>query len=253
MRRLGGWDKSMSFAASEWEFRARFWFILGVFWLGFLLYLVDHKNVCAALGIFVFRHQPGSSAQIDRLIIGLFWVGTFLAGLAALIRTWAGAYLHSSIVHDAGLHGEQLVADGPYRHLRNPLYLGNMFLAVGIGALAPRSGFFVIVIGMWIIVYRLIRREEITLLASQGEGYRRYLAAVPRLWPAPTPQVPASGAKPNWVDGFTSEMMMWAAALAMAVFTITQNLGYFWAVFGAGMGIYFLQGYLRGRAKKTAP
>jgi hypothetical protein len=48
-------------------------------------------------------------------------------------------------------------------------------------------------------------------------------------------------------------MMMWAAALAMAVFTITQNLGYFWAVFGAGMGIYFLQGYLRGRAKKTAP
>jgi protein-S-isoprenylcysteine O-methyltransferase Ste14 len=251
MRRLGGWDTSMSWAASEWEFRARFWFILGVFWLGFLLYSVDHQNVCAALSTFVYRHQPGSSAQIDRLIIALFWVGTFLAGLAALIRTWAGAYLHSSIVHDAGLHGEQLVADGPYRHLRNPLYLGNMFLAVGIGVLAPRSGFFVIVIGMWIIVHRLIRREEITLLASQGEGYRRYLGAVPRLWPAPTPQVPASGAKPNWADGFTSEMMMWAAALAMAVFTITKNLGYFWAVFGAGMGIYFLQGYWRGRAKKT--
>jgi protein-S-isoprenylcysteine O-methyltransferase Ste14 len=242
----------MSFAASEREFRARFWFILGIFSLGFLLYLVDRQNVCAALSIFIFRHQPGSSARIDRLIIGLFWVGACLVGLAALIRTWAEAYLHSSIVHDAGLHGEQLVADGPYRHLRNPLYLGNMILAVGIGALAPRSGFFVIVIGMWIIVYRLIGREEITLLASQGEGYRRYLAAVPRLWPAATPQVPASGAKPNWADGFTGEMMMWAAALAMAVFASTQNLGYFWAVFGAGMGIYFLQAYVRGRAKKTA-
>jgi protein-S-isoprenylcysteine O-methyltransferase Ste14 len=242
----------MSFAASEWEFRARFWFILGVFWLGFLLYFVDHVNVCAALSVFIFHHQPGSSAQTDRLIIGLFWVGTVLAGSAALVRTWAGAYLHSSIVHDARLHGEQLVADGPYRHLRNPLYLGNLLLALGIGVLAPRSGFFVIVIGMWIIVYRLIAREEITLLASQGEGYRRYLAAVPRLWPSPAPRVPASGAKPNWVDGFTSEMMMWAAALAMAVFTMTQNLGYFWAVFGAGMGIYLWQGYWRGRPKKKA-
>jgi protein-S-isoprenylcysteine O-methyltransferase Ste14 len=241
----------MAWAASESEFRARFWFIMGVFWLGFLLYFVDHKNVCAALSAFIFRHHPGSSAQMDRLIIGLFWAGTFLAGWAALIRTWAGAYLRSSIVHDAGLHGEQLVADGPYRHLRNPLYLGNMFLALGIGVLAPRSGFFVIVIGMWIIVYRLIGREEITLLASQGEGYRRYLAAVPRLWPALTPRVPASGAKPNWMDGFTSEMMMWAAALAMAVFTMTENLAYFWAVFGTGMAIYFLQAYWRGRAKKT--
>jgi protein-S-isoprenylcysteine O-methyltransferase Ste14 len=242
----------MSWAAAEWEFRARFWFILGLFWLGFLLYFVDHVNVCAAVSIFVFRHQPGSSARIDRLIADLFWVGTFLAGLAALIRTWAGAYLHSSIVHDAGLHGEQLVADGPYRHLRNPLYLGNLFLALGIGVLAPRSGFLVIVIGMWIIVYRLIGREEMTLRASQGEGYRRYRAAVPRLWPALLPRVPASGAKPNWVDGFTSEIMMWAAALAMAVFTMTRNLGSFWAVFGAGMGIYLLQGHLRGRAKKTA-
>jgi protein-S-isoprenylcysteine O-methyltransferase Ste14 len=241
----------MSFAATEWEFRARFWFILGVFWLGFLLYFVDHVNVCAALGAWVLGHPPGwSAARMDRLITGFLWVGTLLTGLAALVRTWAGAYLHSSIIHDARLHGEQLVADGPYRHLRNPLYLGNMLLAAGIGMLAPRSGFFVILIGMWIIVYRLIRREEITLMASQGEVYRRYLAIVPRWWPSLAPRVPAGGARPNWVDGFSGEMMMWAATAAMAVFALTKNLGYFWAVFGAGMGFYFLQAYLRGRVKK---
>ncbi len=235
----------MSFAAAEWEFRARFWFIFGTYWAGFLLYRVDHVNVCAAIARFAYRHQPGAGARIDHLVVVLFAVGTAMVAAAALIRTWAASYLHSSIIHDAALHGEQLVADGPYRHLRNTLYLGNMFLAVGVGFLASRSGFAVIVLGNLIIVYRLLLREEAMLLASQGESYRRYYDAVPRLWPSLTPRMPASGATPNWMDGFTGELMMWAAAAAMVVFTITQSIPYFWLVFGAGLAIYFLQALFR--------
>jgi protein-S-isoprenylcysteine O-methyltransferase Ste14 len=241
----------MSFAAPEWEFRARFWFIMGSYWAGFFLYAVDHMNVCAAISIFVYRHETGEGAKIDHLIILLFAVGTAITALAALIRTWAGAYLPSSVIHDGALHGESLVADGPYRHLRNPLYLGNIFLATGVGFLASRSGFVFIVLTNLIIVYRLLLREETTLLASQGESYRRYYAAVPRLWPSLVPRVPASGAKPNWADGFTGELMMWSAAAAMAAFTATERIAYFWVVFGAGMVIYFLQSYLRERAKKS--
>lgn len=242
----------MSFAATEWEFRARFWFIFGTFWLGFLLYFVDHVNVCAAIGRLIYRHQTGAGARIDHLTEVLFAVATAFAALAALMRTWAGAYLHSSIIHDAGLHGEQLVADGPYRHLRNPLYLGNMLLAIGVGMLASRVGFWVIVLGMLVIVYRLILREEATLLASQGESYRRYCTAVPRLWPSLTARVPARGARANWADGLTGELMMWAAAAAMAVFTVTEKISYFWGVFGVGLAVYFLQAFLRERAKKSA-
>ena len=242
----------MSFAASEWEFRARFWFIFGIFALGFQAYWLDHVNVCAWIGVLLYRGQENADARIDHLIRVLFAAGTAVAGLAALVRTWAGAYLHSSIIHDAGLHSEQLVADGPYRRVRNPLYLGNMLLAIGVGVLASRSGFVAIVAGMAIIVYRLILREEITLLASQGEGYRRYCAAVPRLWPALAPRVRASGAKADWVDGFTGELFMWSAAAAMAVFTLTLKIHYFWVTFGAGLAIYFLQAWMRGRSKKPA-
>jgi hypothetical protein len=242
----------MGFAASEWEFRARFWFIFGVFWLGFLLYFVDRENICAALGLLVYRNQPGASARIDHLVFRLFALATLIVALSALIRTWAGSYLHSSIIHDGALHGEQLVADGPYRYVRNPLYLGNLFLAIGVAALASRTGFVVIVVGMALVVYRLILREEALLLAMQGESYRRYYDAVPRLWPALTPRVPASGAKPNWRDGFSGELMMWAAAAAMAVFTVTGRIAYFWAVFGAGLAVYFLQAYLREHSKKSA-
>ncbi len=242
----------MSFAAPEWEFRTRFWFIMGSYWAGFFLYFVDHVNVCAAISTFVYRHQLAADAKIDHLVILLFALGTAITALAALIRTWAGAYLHSSVIHDAALHGESLVADGPYRHVRNPLYLGNIFLATGVGFLASRSGFVFIVLTNLIIVYRLLLREEATLLASQGERYRRYYAAVPRLWPSLAPRVPASGAKPNWADGFTGELMMWSAAAAMAVFTATEKIAYFWAVFGSGMAIYFLQAFLRSRRKPAA-
>lgn len=242
----------MGFAAKEWEFRARFWLIFGVFWLGFLLYNVDHVNVCAAVGRFVFRNQPDSSARIDHFVVSMFALGTFIVALGALIRTWAECYLHSSIVHDAALHGEHLVADGPYRYLRNPLYLGNLLLAVGVGVLASRLGFLVIALGMWIMVYRLILREEITLLASQGESYRRYCTVVPRFLPALRPRVPASGARPNWIDGFTGELFMWAAVAAMAIFTVTQRIRWFWIPFGVGLAIYFLQSFLRERAKKSA-
>ncbi|HTR48461.1 MAG TPA: hypothetical protein VMM16_13855, partial [Verrucomicrobiae bacterium] len=122
--------------------------------------------------------------------------------------------------------------------------------AVGLGFLAPRSGFFFISIGMLVFVYRLALREETTLLASQGESYRRYLAAVPRLFPSLVPRIPASGAKPNWLDGFTGELFMWSGAGAMLAFTLTRQIVYFWIVFGAGMVIYFLQSYLRSRRKR---
>lgn len=243
----------MSFQATEFEFRTRFWFIFGIFWLGFLLYFIDHVNVAVALSRLVLGGHPDeSSSRFGHSVTGFFALGTLSVALGALIRSWAESYLHSSIVHDARLHGEQLVADGPYRHVRNPLYIGNLFLATGVGLLASRSGFLFISIGMWVFVYRLILREETTLLQSQGEGYRRYLDAVPRLLPSVLPCVPAGGAKPNWLDGFTGELFMWSGTAAMAVFTATRSPLYFWLVFGIGMAIYFLQGYLRVRSKPAA-
>jgi protein-S-isoprenylcysteine O-methyltransferase Ste14 len=243
----------MGFRATEFEFRTRFWFIAGIFWLGFLLYTIDHVNVAMAVSrLLLGGHPDENSSQFSHFVTVFFALGTLGVALGALIRSWAESYLHSSIVHDAELHGEQLVADGPYRHVRNPLYLGNLFLATGVGLLASRSGFLLISVGMWLFVYRLILREETTLLQSQGEGYRRYLDAVPRLLPSLAPRVPASGAKPNWVDGFTGELFMWSGTAAMAVFTATRNILYFWIVFGLGLAIYFLQSYLRGRNKPAA-
>jgi protein-S-isoprenylcysteine O-methyltransferase Ste14 len=243
----------MNFQATEFEFRNRSWIIAAIFTLGFFLYNFDPVNLSVALSRVILGGPPEvSSAAFGHWITAFFLLATWIVAVGALLRSWAESYLHSSVVHDAALHGEHLVADGPYRHVRNPLYLGSLFLAIGLGFLASRSGFLLISIGMFLFVYRLILREEATLLQSQGESYRRYLAAVPRLFPSLSPRLPAAGARPNWLDGFTGEILLWGAALAMAVFTRTRSLRDFWIVFGAGLGIYFLQAYLRSRRKPAA-
>ena len=100
---------------------------------------------------------------------------------------------------------ESLVADGPYRRVRNPLYLANVLMAIGIGAMMSRLGFLVAVVAMLVFCYRLIAREEAEFHASQGEQYEGYRKAVPRLWPSLWPRIASAGRQANWMEGFKAE------------------------------------------------
>jgi len=242
----------MRFQASEFEFRNRFWFIAAIFAIAFSLYAVDPTPALVALADIFSRHANLHSVQYDHWIRGILIAATLLNVLAASIRTWAAAYLHSSVIHDAALHSDQLVADGPYRHLRNPLYLGTMIVSIGIGVLTCRTGFLFLAVANVLFNYRLILREEANLLQSQGDNYRRYLNTVPRLIPSLTPRVPAGGGKPDWRDGFTGELFFWSFAAAMAAFAATERLRYYWIILCTGFAIYFLQNYLRWRRKSAA-
>ena len=236
----------MSFRATEFEFRYRFWFIAGIFAVAFMCYRFDPLNVSVALSrMMVGVGRQGNPSLINACARGFFAFGALLVISAALIRSWAEAYLHSSIVHDMDLHSDRLVADGPYRHLRNPLYLGTVLLAVGIGFLASRVGIIILVGGMASFTYRLILREEASLLASQGERYRRFFQSVPRLLPSLMPSVPAAGGQPNWIDGFTGELFVWGCAVGMALFAATENILYYGTAMGAGFAVYFLQAFMR--------
>lgn len=204
--------------ATEFEFRNRFWIITALFVASFSLYALGDPNLVLML-LGWARRWPGIPPRT--LARTLFGLGATSALLCALLRTWAAAYLNSRIVHSQELHSSRLVADGPYRHVRNPLYLGSLLLAFGFLPMTSRFGAVVLVVGITMFVYRLIGREESELLTSQGARFREYCDTVPRLLPSLAPRLPPSGDKPRWPQGFLGETMMWGFFVALAGFALT--------------------------------
>jgi protein-S-isoprenylcysteine O-methyltransferase Ste14 len=230
--------------ATKFEFEQRFWIIGAIFWIGFALSAVDHALFAVTLLHFLAPAINPDSARGIMLLRLIFGAGAILVFLAALLRTWATAYLRTEVVHDMSQHSEALVADGPYRYVRNPLYLANVPMAAGVGVMASRAGWFFMVIAMWIFVYRLILREEDGLQKMQGKSYSAYLKAVPRFWPSFTPRVPSGGGEARWGQAIAAEMFIWLFGVAVLVFSITLNFKLTCILFASSLVIYFIAVYL---------
>ena len=239
--------------ATKFEFEQRFWIIGAIFGIGFGLYNLDHTNFAIWL---VHLFAPAVDIDSERgnnLARLVFGAGALLVFASAMIRTWATAYLRTEVVHDMAQHSEGLVADGPYRYVRNPLYLANLPMAAGIAVLASRAGFVFIVAANWVFVYRLIFREEDGLLQTQGESYRVYMDKVPRFCPSLTPRVPSGGGRPHWGQAFAGEIMVWLMGVGVLAFVITLNAKIMWIFFGSSFAAYFVAVYLvKKAARKTS-
>jgi hypothetical protein len=126
-------------------------------------------------------------------------------------------------------------------------------MAMGMGLLASRLGWLVAVVGTLLFQDRLILREESELLRTQGQSYRAYLAAVPRLFPAIRPRISSSGITPKWGQAFAGETFFWIFTLASLCFAITLNMKLVGICFGVSMlGYAVLQFVGRRRSKRSA-
>ena len=125
------------------------------------------------------------SNQANRLLAVhvLLGIGALLLAFGAFVRTWGAAYLGASVVHDAKSHSTELVADGPYRHVRHPLYFASIVSAFGTAMMASRLGFVILVAGLSAFYIRLAGYEEAKMQEQQGEAYREFCRHVPRLGP----------------------------------------------------------------------
>jgi protein-S-isoprenylcysteine O-methyltransferase Ste14 len=237
--------------ATELEYKNRFWVIGIIFGLTFWLFgRLDHSNLAESLVRALRPELNPDSLDYRCQLQGAFVAGAVLVFIAAQLRTWATAYLNATIVHDAPMHSDQLIASGPYRFVRNPLYLGTILMTWGMALLASRTGAVFLIVAMTLFQYRLILREEGGLLASQAESYARYLAAVPRLLPASTPRVPAGPATPQWGQAIGAEMLFWIFGLAELVFGITLEFRWFAGIMLISFASYFGFIFIMNRGKK---
>jgi len=237
--------------ATNWEFKYRalvFGLIIGV---SFPMYTLDPKMSAPELADWL---GPRVGINADLLARWLLVLSALLLVVAALTRTWASAYLHAGVVYASEVKTETLVADGPYRRVRNPLYLANVQMAFGMGLLMSRPGFVLCVVAMLLFCYRLIFREEADLLASQGESYERYCRVVPRLWPAVAARIPSAGRRASWRSGFKAESWYWGFAVAATAFAVTLSMKLFLILIAASVGLFWVMSSLaQKKAASSAP
>lgn len=127
--------------ATAFEFRFRAALIGLLYYIGFAVYGYDHTPVVQAMANWILGPHSSHGILLERILIES---GALLVAFGALARTWGAAYLRANVVHDAQLHAAELVADGPYRYVRHPLYFGSIVANVGLAFVASRLGFVII-------------------------------------------------------------------------------------------------------------
>jgi protein-S-isoprenylcysteine O-methyltransferase Ste14 len=208
--------------ATAFEFRHRLWFILAIYVLGFVapwnaVVRVDghgpNAHVWGLLAVLLAQHGLNFGAAFNVVLAAAIAIG--LAG--AWVRTWGSAYLGAGVMRDENLRGDGVVADGPYRYLRNPLYVGSWLFTVLLALLMPPSGAIFCVVALAVFQIRLILGEEAFLAAKLGAPYTAYCAQVPRIVPSLRARVASSGARPRWGEALLAEIMMWGVLASFAV------------------------------------
>ena len=91
-----------------------------------------------------------------------------------LFRVWGTAYLGAGTVNSATMVAGKVMADGPYRYVRNPLYIGVWCMVIAMTFLMPVTGAAFSAIFITIFAIRLTLGEEAFLTAKLGEPYRAY-------------------------------------------------------------------------------
>lgn len=233
--------------ATQFEFRYRSLLIGLIVWAGYSAYAIDHVSVIHVIARWSAAWHPSAAVWAAKLSVG---IATLLVGFGAAVRTWGAAYLQSSVVHDSKLHSTELVADGPYRHVRHPLYFASIVSFFGFAMVASRLGSLIIIIPTTLLYLRLAGREDTEIERQQGERYREYARRVPRLWPSIKARLPATGAKPQWPQAFRGEAFMWGFTAAFALFAMTLNSKVLWWAIGIALVLLVGQTVVHNRRRK---
>lgn len=211
--------------ATAFEFRFRFLIHAMIYVLGFSapwdrwLHLDSagpNAHVWGTLSAHLAMLLP-HSLSIATAFNLLLVLGGACALLSAWLRTWASAYMGAATVHASAMQGERVVAGGPYRYFRNPLYVGIFIHTFALALFMPPSGAVFCIVAVALFETRLILGEEAFLGAKLGEAYRAYCVQVPRLFPALRARVAASTMRPAWGMAFLSEIYMWGVVVVFAV------------------------------------
>ena len=135
------------------------------------------------LALFVFTH-PSWPLGRDAYDTALDLVGFSIALVGQLLRAAVVGYAY--IIRggkNKQVYAEELVTRGFFNHSRNPLYVGNLLILLGLIIIWHSPIAYLIGIPFFLLGYvAIVAAEEAFLRRKFGADYDAYAARVPRWW-----------------------------------------------------------------------
>lgn len=195
--------------ATALEFRLRVAIIVAVIALGFWAPWIETWDMGRRVSLLEWIALELSRTGMVRFAastIVVIALATLIAGVGALLRVWGTAYMGAGVVQHAEMKAGGVVADGPYRYVRNPLYLGTWCMVAALAFAMPPTGALLAMVLLTVFLLRLILGEEAFLAGQLGETYTAYQQRVPRLYPRLRGALPASGQAAHWGRAVVAEI-----------------------------------------------
>ncbi|MCX7798359.1 MAG: isoprenylcysteine carboxylmethyltransferase family protein [Melioribacter sp.] len=112
--------------------------------------------------------------------------GFIIVLIGEFFRLWGVSYAGSETRTTGNVGGTYLVISGPFAHVRNPLYFGNILIYTGIGVMSMALYPYLLIIAIIFFIWQyqtIIKEEEAFLRNKFGKYYEDYFNSVPRWIP----------------------------------------------------------------------
>ena len=120
-----------------------------------------------------------------------YWIWPMVTGLVITVsgQLIRGATIGLAYIirggKDGKVYADDLVTQGIFHHCRNPLYVGNILMLMGVGVLSNSLIYVVGVIPLFLLIYHAIVLAEENFLRNKfGESYTAYCKRVNRWIPS---------------------------------------------------------------------
>lgn len=112
-------------------------------------------------------------------------LGFAVAGLGQFVRAFTIGFKY--VIRGGRnrcVYAEDLVTDGLYHHVRNPMYVGNLLILFGVTCASNSWGCVLVAVPLFLFIYSaIVAAEENFLRAKFGAAFDAYCRDVPRWLP----------------------------------------------------------------------
>ena len=139
--------------------------------------------VIFALTVLLFRPRVILNPALSRLLIVC---GAVIAVVGEFVRLVTIGYEYIERGGKEGkVYASRLVQGGIYAHTRNPMYLGNLMIAIGMSMFTGAPAAYMLLIPVFLYIYQAITATEEGFLRNRfGQEYEAYCSSVPRFAPS---------------------------------------------------------------------